>query len=294
MAPPHKKSSFLLSSLPRPAFASSSTSTTNSYTTSVAAAAAAAAATEDDDESFVFLSSNPPPRQQQKSICHRKYFVFVLYLSCCYLVVKRHHLLFLSMKKYTATILVVQQQQQQQQQQNGGQGRQNNKGITAESTVATTVELASNATRLNDDNSNETYLFIHVGPVKTGSSSIQCNLQVNPFLKNSSYIYLGKRERLCAESNLGTPPGKLFNVQRFVFQYILRGWLVQDAHQPYVQSFKEGMEKHHDKGMHTIMSGEEFCAVMMLNDELFQMFVDLLDSLDQHVRFQVVYRYFFE
>jgi hypothetical protein len=199
------------------------------------------------------------------------------------------------MKKYTATILVVQQQQQQQQQQqNGGQGRQNNKGITAESTVATTVELASNATRLNDDNSNETYLFIHVGPVKTGSSSIQCNLQVNPFLKNSSYIYLGKRERLCAESNLGTPPGKLFNVQRFVFQYILRGWLVQDAHQPYVQSFKEGMEKHHDKGMHTIMSGEEFCAVMMLNDELFQMFVDLLDSLDQHVRFQVVYRYFFE
>ena len=42
---------------------------------------------------------------------------------------------------------------------------------------------------------NTTYLVIHVGPVKTGSSSIQCNLQVNEFLALSNYEYLGKADQ---------------------------------------------------------------------------------------------------
>lgn len=42
--------------------------------------------------------------------------------------------------------------------------------------------------------SSFTNLVIHVGPEKTGSSSIQFNLQVNPYWMRSSYKYIGKKE----------------------------------------------------------------------------------------------------
>ena len=55
-----------------------------------------------------------------------------------------------------------------------------------------------------DDNSmNTTNLIIHIGPVKTGTSIIQYNLGVNPFLKESSYEFLGKKESQCNKKNPG-------------------------------------------------------------------------------------------
>lgn len=83
-------------------------------------------------------------------------------------------------------------------------------------------------------------LFIHVGPVKTGSSSIQCNLQVNPFLHESSYEYMGRRENVCVPTRHRlTKGGRFTNLRAFVFQYILRGWLKQDQFQDYVEEFKQ-------------------------------------------------------
>jgi len=58
---------------------------------------------------------------------------------------------------------------------------------TTNNASATTPTAANN-------NNDSTHLFIHVGPVKTGSTSIQCNLQVNPFLKVDSYYFLGKMD----------------------------------------------------------------------------------------------------
>ena len=160
---------------------------------------------------------------------------------------------------------------------------------TTNNASATTPTAANN-------NNDSTHLFIHVGPVKTGSTSIQCNLQVNPFLKVDSYYFLGKMDRQCAPTKhrLVRPQKEFMHVQAFVFQYIKRGWFQQEVHLPYRQSFIEEMNQRNRHGIQTILSGEEFCGILGLPDDLFQLFANLLDELEQEVTFQVVYRDFFE
>jgi hypothetical protein len=99
--------------------------------------------------------------------------------------------------------------------------------------------------------SNATYLIIHVGSVKTGSSSIQCTLHANPFLEQSSYDYIGRFKRVCASKNPGALKrlNQYTNVQVFVFQYILRGWLIQDQFQGYVQNFQQYMQRRKEQGI---------------------------------------------
>jgi hypothetical protein len=144
--------------------------------------------------------------------------------------------------------------------------------------------------------SNATYLIIHVGPVKTGSSSIQCNLQGNPFLKLSSYDYLGRIERVCAAKHPRPlkKSSQYLNVQAFVFQYIVRGWLIQDQFQGYVKSFQQDMQRRQEQGIHTILAAEEFCGLVETDDSHWAEFAGLLNTIQQQVRFQVVYRHLFD
>jgi hypothetical protein len=227
-----------------------------------------------------------PAQKEKKIYCNvgwkRKHCQFFIYLySFCFIILSPpswHRKLFLSLKQnykteHATTTSSIQAVPQQDEAMTMNATTKTSSSSTTGAVTNSTSSIADLTSSPNGTtNTNGTYLFIHLGPVKTGTSSIQCNLQANPFLKNSSYVYIGKKERLCAASKWGPLPKKYFNVQSFVFQYILRGWLIQDAHQPYVQSFKKNMKARNDKGIHTIISGEEFCAVMMLNNDMFQLF----------------------
>jgi len=144
-------------------------------------------------------------------------------------------------------------------------------------------------------------LFIHVGPGKTGTSSIQCNLQTNPFLKSSNYSYLGRLERneTCPTTTnmhpLVRPAGDFINVQALVFQYILRGWFSQDLFQDYVINFKSRMMKLFEDGAHSILVAEEFVALTTdnMSDTLWELFAGFLD-IQQDVTFLVTYRDYFD
>lgn len=147
-----------------------------------------------------------------------------------------------------------------------------------------------------------TRLFIHVGPEKTGSSSIQCNLQVNPFLKESSYEFMGREEHsaICPKTSHRKKRGKFMDVIAFVDRYILRGWLKQDQFQDYVTTFKTDFRSKADAGINTILSAEQFCGLLSLDppeseaDDRLHQFANLLNDIPQSVTFQVVYRHYFD
>jgi len=143
---------------------------------------------------------------------------------------------------------------------------------------------------------NSSYLIIHVGPIKTGSSSIQCNLQVNPYLGQSDYIYLGKMERICAKNKLPLNRPKILkycylDVQELVFEKMRKGFM-NGRNKGYLQMFHNKMAYMYKKGINSIISGEEFCG-MSYNDKQWKIFSRLL-KIQQEVRFQVVYRHFFD
>jgi len=141
---------------------------------------------------------------------------------------------------------------------------------------------------------NNTSLIIHVGPVKTGTTSIQCNLHINPFLKESSYEYLGKDSEGCEPTHYRQQNyHKLISVRVLIFEHILRGRLKQSANE-YVESVKKMLENKNNKGINTIISAEEFCGLRLANKNALQDFVDFLNSIKQTIRFKVVYRDFFE
>ena len=130
--------------------------------------------------------------------------------------------------------------------------------------IASTLESTVATTKKSDIG---TRLFIHVGPVKTGSSSVQCNLQVNPFLKDSSYDFMGRMERpnICPQTNHRKTKQKFWDMQEFVFRYVLRGWLKQDQFQGYVRKFKAYLQSNADNAINTIISAEEFCGLLQLD-----------------------------
>jgi len=151
-----------------------------------------------------------------------------------------------------------------------------------------------------------TNLIIHIGPVKTGSSSIQCNLQANPYLRMSSYRYMGRKERQCAPypKGLRQQNMRLINLQAFYNQYVRRGWLENEVpdHQKYVQDFKDGMVERHNDGIHTILSAEEFCIILPKSEEdkkylenRWKEFARLLNHVkEQNISFRVFYRHYFD
>ena len=171
---------------------------------------------------------------------------------------------------------------------------------TQEESIAANISIGTNITSF-------TNLIIHVGPVKTGSSSIQCNLQVNPYLRRSSYKYMGRREIQCSPYPKGLQmQNKFMNLQSFYDQYIRRGWLENDnpAHQKYVQEFKHGMVERHNDGINTILSAEEFCLLLPINngsdeekyfDNRWKEFARLLNHVkEQDISFRVFYRHYFD
>jgi hypothetical protein len=93
------------------------------------------------------------------------------------------------------------------------------KDMHANVSIASTLESTVATTKKSDIG---TRLFIHVGPVKTGSSSVQCNLQVNPFLKDSSYDFMGRTERpnICPQTNHRKTKHKFWDMQEFVYRYV--------------------------------------------------------------------------
>ena len=171
--------------------------------------------------------------------------------------------------------------------------------IHKESQALAVTDVASVA---EQEKKNGTRLFIHVGPVKTGSSSIQCNLQVNRFLKKSSYEFMGRKESICPESEYRQLKRNkdYYNLQEFVNQYILRGWLKQEQFQDYVTNFKKTFRSKDKEGINTIFSAEEFCLLLKLEppysdeDDRLQQFANLLNDIPQTIIFQVFYRHYFD
>ena len=161
------------------------------------------------------------------------------------------------------------------------------------------INVQSDSSKVKTGNDISTYTYIHVGPVKTGTSSIQCNLQANRHLEHDSYLFLGKREHQC-NNYQPLPRRKYINAQQLVFGYFLRGWLKQLDKNPDFQNFvnkwRDEMEERNDKGVNTIISAEEFCGLIDINhdDERAKLFVDFLQDSPQILKFQVMYRDYFD
>ena len=159
------------------------------------------------------------------------------------------------------------------------------------SETQTTGDTTANNNNYNTENGPR--LFFHVGPIKTGSTSIQCNLLVNPFLNESSYQYLGKNSQKICPPTTYPHNRKHYELDRFI-NNLWRGKLsTPEKTKKYAPQFTDLFQTKFNNGVNTILSGEEACLFLEYTDFL-QNFATLLNGIPQQVTFQVVYRHFFE
>ena len=104
--------------------------------------------------------------------------------------------------------------------------------------------------------SSNNHLIIHVGPPKTGTSSIQCQLQVNPFLNSSNCVYLGHwQQRSCLRSLLKQKKhGVLYHKMRQVVHYEL----IKMRNGVQSQALGKSLEELYARNYHAVLSSEAF------------------------------------
>jgi len=175
--------------------------------------------------------------------------------------------------------------------------------LSSPSTSTTDSSLIStdtNTSYLDDkepiSSKKDTFLYIHIGPPKTGTTSLQCNLSHNKFLPQDSYHYIGQAETRC-EGLAKIPKENFFadihtplkSAKRFTL-YLLGK---KNDIPFYPDGFKELLQQNHEKGIDTIISGE-YLEKISRDDIPFKRLTDILLELPQKVQFVVTHRYFFD
>lgn len=145
-------------------------------------------------------------------------------------------------------------------------------------------------------------LVLHVGPSKTGTSSVQCTLQSTPFLQNSSYTYIGRYESICSP---GKYPVQDPNLQhsRFFPQAIVFGGprLRKKAGNKIKMRLLELKASknttHNIPSLHprnAILSAEEFDQMPHQDEETWNLLKDTLSPYEGSTQVIVTHRNLFE
>ena len=157
-------------------------------------------------------------------------------------------------------------------------------------------------------------LILHVGPIKTGTSSIQCTLQRSPFLQNSSYTYIGRYEnerRICSPGKYPlqdpTLGNERFFPQNIVFQggsrYQLKAaWKIKhrllelkgeyDKNSTTSGNVSIPLPPHPPRN--AIFSAEEFEGMVSQDENTWDVLKDALSPYEGRTRVIVTHRNLFE
>ena len=137
-------------------------------------------------------------------------------------------------------------------------------------------------------------MIIHVGLPKTGTSSIQCQLQVNPFLNSSSsnYVYLRHwQQRSCPcsllkQKNHGVSYHKLRQV-------VLHYKLIKMRNGVQSQALGKLLEELYARNYHAVLSSETFQSYLDKGYDVWNFLASYTKQIPHKVTFIMTYcRYY--
>jgi hypothetical protein len=142
-----------------------------------------------------------------------------------------------------------------------------------------------------DNDEKRAYFILHVGPSKTGTSSIQCTLSRTPFLQKSDYMYIGRAENpsICGQSKYNLQRRDYIHAQGFVFGEVIKKSLGRHGNK-----LKREIETNFDKNTSVILSAEEFDVMGRQDEESWDFLSQTLGSAKNRTRVIITYRHFHE
>ena len=145
----------------------------------------------------------------------------------------------------------------------------------------------------NSNNSNgDRLLVLHIGPSKTGTSSLQCSLQTTPFLAKSSYRYVGRDESQCSPGrypiNNAVSNNDLKQLLHIAFKLVfLNSTIARDG-------IKKRLSMIRQENHSAILSAEEFSAMPTRHESFWGTLHDAISPYKGKTRVVVTYRHLHE
>ena len=141
---------------------------------------------------------------------------------------------------------------------------------------------------------NRGVLVLHIGPAKTGTSSLQCIMQTTPFLRNNSYFYLGKFQNGCTK-------GKYFSnsiSQIWYFQIWPRMIVFKKSYESgkflktQIAQLNDASNSKHTNNI--IVSAEEFDQMYLKDEETWNLVKDTFSPYQGRTHVIATYRHLHE
>ena len=169
-----------------------------------------------------------------------------------------------------------------------------NFNTTAEEKNATATTKEINITIAEEKNitaSARKHLIIHVGPPKTGTSSLECQLQVNEFLNSSKYVYLGQWEKNCPPSLLKKrKEGVKYHRMRQIVHHEL---LQKRRNGKQSRALRKSLDKLYARNTNAIVSSEAFRSYLN-SKKKWKFLASFTEQIPHEVTFVMTYRRYFE
>ena len=159
-------------------------------------------------------------------------------------------------------------------------------------TTPTQSSMIAKEKKTTTTTSSNNHLIIHVGPPKTGTSSIQCQLQVNPFLNSSNYVYLGQwQKRGCPRSLLKQKkPGVSYHKMR----QVVHGELIKMRNGAQSRALEKSLEELYARNYHAVLSSEAFHSYLDKGDDVWNFLASYTKQIPHKVTFVMTYRRYYE
>ena len=145
----------------------------------------------------------------------------------------------------------------------------------------------------NNDDDNDRLLVLHIGPSKTGTSSLQCSLQTTPFLAKSSYRYVGRTESQCSPGRYPVQNAVVGN-NGFNQLHAIAFNLVFVNSTKARDGIKKRLSMIRQKNHSAILSAEEFAAMPTRNKSFWGTLHDAISPYKGKTRVVVTYRHLHE
>lgn len=137
-------------------------------------------------------------------------------------------------------------------------------------------------------------IILHVGPSKTGTSSIQCSLQTSPFLRMSNYEYIGRQMKEC-EPSTATHPVQIRKIPEIPPPTAMATKLVGSKKKNAAVHLKIRLKASIAENLSAIFSAEEFDMMPDKDEETWDLVEYALGPFGKHrVRVVVTYRHYHE
>mmetsp|Transcript_21506 Transcript_21506/g.26387 ORF Transcript_21506/g.26387 Transcript_21506/m.26387 type:complete len:509 (-) Transcript_21506:314-1840(-) len=166
----------------------------------------------------------------------------------------------------------------------------NNNGNDNGSNGTTTDDTSVNMGLFNVNKPTKHFL-IHVGPPKTGTSTIECQLQVNQFLNASKYKYLGQWETTCPRSLLNKKKTEdFYHPMRKVVSFEL----INGNMGGLTQRLKQSLDTLYAQDYNAIVSSEAFQYYLTKGEGAWKFLASFTEQIPHKVTFVMTYRIYYE